>query len=131
MLFLIMKQRRHQELCVLRVSPEVLDLQRVVVTDQNAASDYVRWGRTLAIVDRHLVFAERWTHPDDQIAEWRHKSTKCAEVLVPDRVGPEHVLGVDAGFAGPIGNEPAQRIVGQPGYPGTRASQPGQTDRGV
>jgi hypothetical protein len=80
----------------------------VVVTDQNAASDHVRWGRTLTIVDGDLVFAERWTHPDDQIMEWRHKSIKCAEVLVPDRVGPEHVLG--AYVSGPKGRAALQAV---------------------
>lgn len=113
MLFLILKQRRHEELCGLRVSPEVLDLLDVVVTDQNAASDHVRWGRTLAIVDRHLVFAEYWTHPDDPIAEWRHRSIKCAEVLVPDRVGPEHVLG--AYVSGSQGRTAIQAVA--PGLP--------------
>lgn len=48
----------------------------------------------LAIIDRGLVFAEYWTHPEDQIAEWRHKSIKCAEVLVPDRVPYQHIEGV-------------------------------------
>ena len=62
MLFLIMKQRRPEELCVLRVSPEVVDLLGVVVTDQNAASDHVRWSSTLAIIDRNLVFAESQVH---------------------------------------------------------------------
>lgn len=110
---LFLRRHRHQELCVLRVSPAVLDLPGVVVTDQNAASDHVRWGRTLAIVDRDMVFAEYWTHPDDPIAEWRHKSIKCAEVLVPDRVGPEHVLGTYV--SGPEGREAHQAVA--PGLP--------------
>ena len=33
--------RRHQEICVLAVSPDVLDLPDVIVTDQNAGGDYV------------------------------------------------------------------------------------------
>ncbi len=110
---LFLRRHRHQELCVLRISPEVLDLPGVVVTDQNAAGDHVRWGRTLAIVDRDLVFAEYWTHPGDQIAEWRHKSIKCAEVLVPDRVDPEHVLG--AYVSGPEGRAALQAVA--PGLP--------------
>lgn len=93
MLFLILKQRPHHEMCVLRVSAAVVDLPGVVVTDQNAASDYVRWSASLAIVDKDLVFAEYWTHPEDQIAEWRHKSVKCAEVLVPDEVPARYVEG--------------------------------------
>lgn len=32
-----------QSLCILRVSREILNISNVVVTDQNAASDYVRF----------------------------------------------------------------------------------------
>jgi ssDNA thymidine ADP-ribosyltransferase, DarT len=90
------RQGVHADLGVLRISPTVLDLPGVVITDRNAASDYARFypsPRGLANVEGDLIFAEYWTHPDDQIEEWRHKSIMCAEVLAPDRVGPEHILG--------------------------------------
>lgn len=96
MLFLILKQRRHEELCVLRISADVLGLSGVVIADQNAASDHVLFGASpgaLSNVDGQLVFAEYWTHPGDQVQEWRHKSIKCAEVLVPDRVAPNYIIG--------------------------------------
>ncbi|MFQ5895213.1 MAG: DUF4433 domain-containing protein [Nitrospinota bacterium] len=87
----------HETLCVLRVGPGVLDLAGVVITDQNAASTrYARFAPAphgLEIVDRDMVFAEFWTHPSDQIAEWRHSSAKCAEVLVPDCVDPRYIFG--------------------------------------
>jgi hypothetical protein len=96
MLFLILKQRPHDEMCVLRVTPEVLDMPGVVISDQNAASDHALFGRSpeaLGIVDAGMVFAEYWTHPGDQIAEWRHRSVKCAEVLVPDGVPRRYIMG--------------------------------------
>ena len=83
------RRAMHAEICVLSVSPEVLDLAGVVVTDQNAASKYVRFAGApsgLSIVDAAMTFARDWTHPLDQIAEWRHTSRKCAEVLVPKTV---------------------------------------------
>ena len=40
---LFKRRERHAELCVLRVSLAVLDLPNVVIADQNAASDYVRF----------------------------------------------------------------------------------------
>jgi hypothetical protein len=87
--------RRHEDVCVLRVSTGALMLPGAVITDQNAASNYVRFyapsqWRLLNFDD---IFARDWTHPDDQIQEWRHKSRKCAEVLVPHRVAPELVDG--------------------------------------
>jgi len=90
------RRAEHEILCVLQVSTDVLDLPGVVIADQNASSDYVRFGAAsdaLARIDHSLVFAEFWTHPEDPREEWRHKSAKCAEVLVPDRVPPRHVCG--------------------------------------
>lgn len=75
-------------LCVLSVSTDVLAIEGTVISDQNAASDYARflhpsqWG----FLNFDAIYAENWKHPNDQIAEWRHKSRKCAEVLVPNRV---------------------------------------------
>lgn len=94
----MMSKRRaeHQSLCVLRVNCEVIDLPGVIITDQNAASNYARFGAApaaLSMVNRDMVFAEIWKHPGDQIMEWRHASIKCAEVLVPDRIDSSHVLG--------------------------------------
>jgi hypothetical protein len=87
---------KHAELCVLRISTEVLDLPGAVVSDQNASSKYVRFdpvGAGLARLNRELIFAESWKHPHDQIEEWRHGSIKCAEVLVPEAVDPRFIQG--------------------------------------
>ena len=81
---------------MLRVSTDVLDLPGVVIADQNAATSFVSFGpvaSTLASIDYELVFAEYWTHPEDQVEDRRHKAIKCAEVLVPDRVAPDYVFG--------------------------------------
>ena len=86
----------HMNLCVLRVSTDVLDLPGVVIADRNAAGTGVNFdpvASALASIDYELVFAESWTHPEDQGRERRHKSIKCAEVLVPDRVAPDYVFG--------------------------------------
>jgi ssDNA thymidine ADP-ribosyltransferase DarT-like protein len=84
-----------EQLCVLRVSKQVLGIQGAVITDQNAASDYVRFlhpsqWKLLPFDD---IFALSWQHPDDQIAYWRHKARMCAEVLVPGRVDTTHISG--------------------------------------
>ena len=80
---------RNNEICVLHIDPAVLDLVGVIVTDRNAASDWVGFwpmDAGLSIISRERVFARYWTHPDDPYDEMSHKSEKCAEVLVPDRV---------------------------------------------
>lgn len=95
--------KAHADLCVLRVSREVLGLQGVVITDGNAASAYVSFWPSptgLSHIDVEFVFAEWWTD-DDPIMYLRKKNAKCAEVLVPDRVDPCFVDG--AYVSGPEG----------------------------
>ena len=86
MLFKLRDSR--DQLCVVSISPDVLDLDGVVVSDGNASGDYVRFAMApagLRIVNRELTFAEYWTD-NDPIVYYRKKTAKCAEVLVPDRV---------------------------------------------
>lgn len=93
---LYMRQAQHLDLCVLQVSTHVLDLPGVVVTGANASSAYIRFAAApagLNVVDREATFAEYWTDPDP-IVQWRKKSAKCAEVLVPDKVDPRFIMGV-------------------------------------
>jgi len=82
-------------LCVLSVSTRVLELPGTVISDQNAASDYVRFlhpsqWKLLAFDD---IYAMDWRHPGDLIGYWRHKARKCAEVLVAQRVEPQFLIG--------------------------------------
>jgi len=106
----------HESLCVLRVSDEVLDLPGVIITDENAASDYTAFYPSpdgLMHLNRDAVFAERWTD-QDQIQKWRKTRAKCAEVLIPDKVEANLIVGayvscvvamqklIAAGFRSPI-----------------------------
>lgn len=92
---LFKRQNEVDRLCVLRISTDVLGIDGTVITDQNAASNYVRFLHPsqwsfLAFDD---IFAMDWRHPNDPIAFWRHKARKCAEVLVPHRVDPGLLIG--------------------------------------
>jgi hypothetical protein len=97
---MLLKRRDiHDQICVLRVSSDVLDMPNVVVTNSNAGSKYVRFSPApggLAIVNRDRTFARWWKHPDDQIEQWRHSAQKCAEVLVPDVVPVRYINGAYA-----------------------------------
>ena len=91
------RRDRNNETCVLRIDANVLDLQGVIIADQNASSEYVRFypvTQGLAAIDKNRLFAKYWTHPENLYEEWAHKSIKCAEVLVPDKVEPKYILGV-------------------------------------
>jgi hypothetical protein len=85
----------HKSLCILQLDPSILDLPGVIIADGNASSDYTGFRPSphgLHHVDRELVFAEYWTDNDILIG-WHKKRVRCAEVLVPDKVEPEFILG--------------------------------------
>ncbi len=89
------RRQGHLDLCVLRISTNVLYWDGVVIASSNASSQYTRFAASpegLALVDSELVFAEYWTDPDP-VVYYRKKAAKCAEVLVPRRVAPEYIVG--------------------------------------
>ncbi len=81
-------------LCILRISVDVMKIDGVVITDQNASRDYVRFysPQQLQQINFDMVFAEDW-NDKDQISYWRKKAAKCAEVLVPKCVPPDLIFG--------------------------------------
>jgi len=94
----MLSKRRNQndQICILRVNPSVLDLPDVIISDRNAASDWVRFNSVidgLAALDKDQVYARYWTNANDQYELWEKKSIKCAEVLVPDNIESKYILG--------------------------------------
>jgi len=100
-------------LCVLQVSTEVIRLDGVVVTDRNAASDYVRFLHPSQshLLDFDAIFAPDWRHPNDEIAYHRHRSQKCAEILVPHRIDPGFIAGAYV-----VNSDTAVRFRSAPGF---------------
>lgn len=92
----MMYSRRSEvhQLCILRVSTAVTELDGVVIADQNAASDWVRFlhPSQSAVLDFDAIYATDWTHPD-KFEYFARKSKKCAEVLVPHRLDPRFLTG--------------------------------------
>ncbi|OGV21604.1 MAG: hypothetical protein A2X47_13280 [Lentisphaerae bacterium GWF2_38_69] len=65
----------------------------VVLTDGNASSGYNRFFSVeegLSAICFDKVFARDWTYPDT-FEYYRRKRIKCAEVLVPDKIGFEYI----------------------------------------
>ena len=94
----MLSRRRNQnlEICILRISADVLNLQGVVLSDRNASSSYAKfltYPEGLVELNFEKIFSRYWTDPD-QFVEWENKSFKCAEVLVPNVVLPEYITGV-------------------------------------
>ena len=89
------RQDQVESLCILRVSVDVFENDGTVLTDQTASSKYVRFYPPTALDQLPLdqIYADDRRHADDQIAEWRHKSQRCAEVLVPHKVTTNYIRG--------------------------------------
>lgn len=83
------------DLCVLQISTQVLQLANTVITDRNAAADYVRFLAPWQwqVLDFDDIYAEDWRHPGNRARYFQHRSRKCAEVLVPHHVEPAYVTG--------------------------------------
>jgi len=92
---LFKRQGEFADICILRVSTEVLNQTGVVITDCNAASDYVRFlaPPQWPLLNFADIYASDWRHPGDPIRYYQHKSRKCAEILVPYRVEPRFIIG--------------------------------------
>ena len=99
MMSAVVKPGGSDGICLLRVDLNVLDLPDVVITDCNAASNYVRFFDLdvgFQNIDHDEIFSVSWNH-SDYFTRTRHGSRMCAEVLVPDRVDPSLILGAYVG----------------------------------
>ena len=108
------RRNLHHSLCVLRISPEVLDLPNVVISDRKASTDYVRFAAAtggLSMVNYDLVFARDWNH-ENPIVKAEHKAVKCAEVLVPEKIDPKFIMGCYV--SGPEGSQLLIKLLSSP-----------------
>lgn len=107
------RQNERDSICVLQVNRRILLKKGTVLTDQNAASGYARFFPSpsgLHDLDFDLIYAEDWRHSENRIQYWRHKSVKCAEVLVPNQVPFEYIEGAY------VANETAQAALLDTGF---------------
>jgi ssDNA thymidine ADP-ribosyltransferase, DarT len=89
------RKNMYLDICVLRVKVDVLDLPGVVVVTGNAASDYIAFfpaRRGIEKIQKEFVFARSWKD-DDAIKGFQKKAAICAEVLVPDFIPKELIIG--------------------------------------
>lgn len=84
-----------QSLCVLAISSEVLNFAGTIISDGNAASDYSRFyipEEGIRKIDFDNIYNEWWVD-DDPYEQLKKKRMKCAEVLVPDAITYEYIIG--------------------------------------
>lgn len=93
MMFLL--RAKYTDLCVLEISASVIKLSGVVVSDMNASRDMCKFmspSEALAELDFAKIYAKYWTHPNE-LDEYTHKGISCSEVLVPERVSFDFIIG--------------------------------------
>ena len=92
---LYVRRNENFNLCILKFSRDILDINGIVLSDRNASSNYASFYQPdigLRKIDFELVYARYWTD-ENPYEHMRKKSIKCAEVLVPYRIPYEYVVG--------------------------------------
>lgn len=90
---------RNEKICILAIHPEILNLPGVVVADRNAAVSVARFiepEKMWETLDFERIYAKYWNTQEAEINPFiraENKAIKCAEVLVPDVVPTEYILG--------------------------------------
>ncbi len=89
-------KRKEDDVCVLKISLDILDLPNVVVADRNASSNYARFVEpqyAFDVLNIDLIYAQYWL--DAEPLEYiKRKAFKCAEILVPQCIAPEFIIAV-------------------------------------
>jgi ssDNA thymidine ADP-ribosyltransferase, DarT len=86
---------QYDDLVVARIDPAVMDLPNVVLADGNARATRTRFHECpygLDVLNEAVVFATWWTDPDPAIRD-EGARVRAAEILVPDVVKPEFIMG--------------------------------------
>lgn len=89
------RQNMADSLCVLAISASVLDFAGTIISDGNAASPYTRFyspDEGILKLDFAKIYDEWWID-DDQYEQWNRKRIKCAEILVPNAIAYEYIIG--------------------------------------
>lgn len=82
-------------ICILAVSPRVLNIEGCILSDQNASTDLVKFYTPedgLENIDFNMVFAQNWTDSNPYTYQLK-KAKKCAEILIPGCVPYAYIVG--------------------------------------
>ena len=97
MLYILCKHNPRENICILKISSEILDIQGCVISDCNAASGYARFQSPdsgLNDLEWDLVYAKYWKKSEEnEYSNMHRKSVKCAEVLIPNSVSTDFIEG--------------------------------------
>lgn len=87
---------KNNEICILKIDATILDISNVIVSDRNAASNYVNFYTAkegISILNFKKIFDKYWVVPD-YFEALENKAVKCAEILVPNVVPFDYIIAV-------------------------------------
>lgn len=90
------RKELHENLCILRITPSILNIDGAIITDRNAACGISRFlciSEEMPDLNKDLIFARFWKLGND-IEYNNRKQIKCAEVLVPNQLNPSYIFGI-------------------------------------
>lgn len=86
---------KNNEICILAIKPEILNIDGAIVTDCNAAAgitQFIEPKNMEEVLDFEKIYMRYWNDSDEWVKA-RNRLIKCAEVLVPDLIPPEYIIG--------------------------------------
>ncbi|WP_434580257.1 DUF4433 domain-containing protein [Sulfurimonas sp. NW15] len=88
----MMWKNKNEDIVVLAFSNKLLNFEKTIITDRNAATNGVRFFydvNDLQQIDWNLVWSKHWNNKPEIV-----KQTMMAEVLVYNKVGIQNLLGI-------------------------------------
>ena len=82
-------------ICLLVIYPSIIETENCILSDRNAETNMVKFYTPyegVYHIDFDLVFAQSWTDDDPYIAS-NKKAIKCAEILIPDCIPFNYIVG--------------------------------------
>ena len=89
------RQEIADQLCILALSAKVIDIEGCVLADRNAATSLARFYSPLEGIEQldfQKIHATYWIDPNP-IVQREQKAIKCAEILIPDSIPTEYIVG--------------------------------------
>lgn len=86
----------NESICILAIKPEIMNTSGTIVTDRNAASNIVQFVDTVEmtkVLNFDKIYMKYWTNDENPYVVNENKQIKCAEVLIPDCVPFDFIIG--------------------------------------
>lgn len=97
MLYKICCNKTSKDICILKISLDILKIPNVIISDMNAASSMVSFNAPYNMfnkfrLDFEKIYMDYW-NTGEELEVIKNRFYKCAEVLVPNVVNYHYIIG--------------------------------------